>query len=517
MSCFDEDFFSENIITFRCAQCKKEDVDRILKSHYDKKTSGLVKSMLSMLDLNKPLCGSCASDFIQLKKMDCGHQILMEQLASNVNGLKLEWSSEVYSIPNVQQYLKDIIGTSASKIYGTTLSGNVKSRFKQFYKKKLKYRIIDLRQKVVSGQNRKKVVKQLNGSRFKSVSDYSEYLSHSLEKPKDGVIGVVLLPSNNYFMMMPIPMLSDVVVSLAMKESQLMLKQPHNKRFGGASGIVTSWTNSSSLPTVCKDNDKSTTDQIEQEYYLSCAQQGVGASIVYRNSEKKLVQFNSIYNDVKMSTLSPGKHMFNRIRHCSAFRDYCVMEEITRLHTMLILEQFNLLDKNSTESYVQVVRHNVMLSKTIGDKCEEWANHYTKLELGLLNACQFFDTDNNHSALSAHVDGNRGSNIETLSLIGRLPISTSESFIEDKAEKKIKSKSMYHKILKDMKGGFLFLPMDGIIIKISIGDMLLNCNFDNTIHLPDLERGIYNFSRTRCGKRKTNPDGERLQQIRKKV
>lgn len=121
------------------------------------------------------------------------------------------------------------------------------------YERSLNYRVMDLRTLKGKKSDRKQHIANLQGSSFNSSEEYLKYIEHSISRPSDGTIGLILLPYADYIMLMPTYMDYSDIVDVATKESLQMLQKPLNTRFGSASGIVTSSTMSSSLPKYVRD------------------------------------------------------------------------------------------------------------------------------------------------------------------------------------------------------------------------------------------------------------------------
>lgn len=234
---------------------------------------------------------------------------------------------------------------------------------------------------------------------------------------------------------------------------------------------------------------------------------GVGASVTYTKADGSQGQYDSIYNNVFMNKMKTSS-IDSRIRTSTSFRNIIVAQMITQLHTLLILDEINMLEEDFTKFFVQFPRSEIMRPLNESRR-EDWCSYYNELELGLLNTAAEFEIDTNHCALSAHVDKNKDGNLESLLLFGRVVLSD----CTETNNKKI-DQTLATKIVNDMKGGYIFFPVEGIVLYISCGDMILNCNLKKTIHLPDYDRGMINFSQvshsTRGG---GNLNGDRLRRV----
>ena len=86
----------------------------------------------------------------------------------------------------------------------------------------------------------------------------------------------------------------------------------------------------------------------------------------------------------------------------------------------------------------------------------------------------------NHIAVHGHTDGNTSHPVETLSLFARLPMCANVSM------------ETAHTYFKD---GYLYFPIDGIVIRYKIGRHIIHCNLKNTLHIPDDSRNDKNWSK----------------------
>ena len=501
-----------------CTVCKKQDTNSGLRNRY--------LSTLKQSDgVCTTVCPNCVTDFIQHRKSLLSNKCLLRQLNMKIGSLTPEW--KMFSmVEDVYDVLERLAGTEIAFAYRDIATGTVTSPFKSYIELDLKYYFINLRGVSPSGRARKSLENSLKGSRFESVNDYHHLLQHVIPMPPHLNFGIVLLPNDNFFMIMKTPFMREVdFLHRCFCATRQMHRQPLHKRSGAASGVVTSDTNSSSLPKVCRENSIEMKGRSNQKYYFSAAPKGVGASILYQNDDGSIRQFKSVYNDITMYNRS-GNQIVDSSASCIHERMFNILEEIGRLQCMIILFANELLDKDSCSTYLDTVRAAIT-TPIPNEELYDWVPETSDLERGLLCASQLFEMDINYSSLCSHVDGNRGSKIEVLGLLGKLDLDSKyldadNGMVDYLAPFKKASRTVGEsKIINEMKSGYLFLPMDGLVIKLIPGKMLLYCNFDATIHTPDEERGIYNFSTAKCKKRNSGgggggggtADGNRLRAI----
>ena len=83
-------------------------------------------------------------------------------------------------------------------------------------------------------------------------------------------------------------------------------------------------------------------------------------------------------------------------------------------------------------------------------------------------------------AVHGHTDGNKSHPFETLSLFARLPLDVQNS---------METVKMY------FKDGYLYFPIDGVVVRYRIGRHIIHCNLKNTLHIPDESRNNKNWSK----------------------
>ena len=86
----------------------------------------------------------------------------------------------------------------------------------------------------------------------------------------------------------------------------------------------------------------------------------------------------------------------------------------------------------------------------------------------------------NHIAVHGHTDGNTSHPVETLSLFARIPDGVPPTL------------DTVHTYFKD---GYLYFPIDGIVVRFNIGKHVIHCNLKNTLHIPDKSRNDKNWSK----------------------
>ena len=86
----------------------------------------------------------------------------------------------------------------------------------------------------------------------------------------------------------------------------------------------------------------------------------------------------------------------------------------------------------------------------------------------------------NHQAMAAHVDGNKTHQMETMSLFSRESLNAT---IDNS------------NLLNKSTDGYLYFPIDGLVIRIKCGKHYIHSYLTNTLHIPDISRNNINWSR----------------------
>lgn len=350
--------------------------------------------------------------------------------------------------------------------------------FKKMIKKTLSYRTIDLTNMPWSNHMTKKkynlMKKGLYGSSLYNDNDLKKHMEKSLVAPSDVHFGVIKLPFEDFVFMCNSNFKSIDSVLISLIETQNIQKLLLSGRSGSAGGIVSTITNSHSMTKFTSNVDNVFVPSID----------GTGYSCVYNNKDDVEKTYRSFYNDVYMNRLDISGKTADVSRSIAYARIF-VAEMKTRTECLIIAAELGLLsDEEINESFLFVKMKDKDYGKNILSipRFEE-SCLFTRYEyLLLLQACTTGEM-RNHQALKAHVDGNKSHLLESLSLFGRIDI------------EHVKSQKNFHEVVKHMTEGYIFLPLNGISLKIPCCTVSVHCKLKQTVHIPDLSRNKYNWSR----------------------
>ena len=180
-----------------------------------------------------------------------------------------------------------------------------------------------------------------------------------------------------------------------------------------------------------------------------------------------------------MQRLNKSKKLKLLLKH-KIFRDLTIKEMVSRFQGHIIAHQLKLFNDDEinpfevlTKIYKKDTEYsflNGLFNQTV----------YNEFEPSMLIWSSLTGEMRNHQSMSAHVDGNKSHEIETITLYTREKedISNEES-----------------NLCTTFNDGFLYFPLDGLIIRYKCGYEIIHCNLTDTLHLSDLSRDIINWSR----------------------
>ena len=233
--------------------------------------------------------------------------------------------------------------------------------------------------------------------------------------------------------------------------------------------MVFAQTNSHSLSNNCRSiNSK-----------LSAHKKGVGVSCKYINKDGDVKEFKSVYNDMFMYRIN-RKPKLKMLLRDETFRSITIKEMTSRIQSYLIAYHYSLLNDMETNPFL-TLEEIFSLSDEYHKEMSLFMNRgYSKFHASLLVWSTTTGEMRNHQSTAAHLDGNISHEIESLSLYSRESNDTS-----------IKKSNL---VMSDTDG-YLYFPIDGLVIRYKCGEHLIHCNLKHTIHLSDNTRNKINWSR----------------------
>ena len=480
-SCCDT-FEQEVSLNTKCRLCKGS-VYSNFTSEVEQMMGQNSKSTYIQMKLRQSLCIRCSVDLFQYEKKNEAKALLVRFLHSKVRKYSWKYKQDIEVISFLRRCehglneLADVYSKSAAI-------------FDKFFPNKTIVRCIDRRDKkgVLRQKHwlrsRKQHTIKLNGAEFTSVEDYKDILHYAVgvQDLDENHVGLILLPGDNYITIMNGNFPADDVVSLAiMHTSEMCNKSNLSKRAGSALGFVTSASISSSIPSSCDPT-------------LLPSSTGVSANVTWKSNidgQQKL--FTGVYADGFLHHQT-SKQKRNELLKNSYMNHILIRKGISRLVSAVILETYNIDTSKTSTRLLKWLDNDLRKSRN----SEKAGTCFHRLCDSLCKYMCTFGRSNNFQALAAHIDGNYVSKMETVTINGRVTEEDVNNAMEHLGTKH-RNNACYELVRENMKDGFLFMPLDGIVLRMRGGVDVMNCNLDNTIHVPDLSRNTVNFSTVEGG------------------
>jgi hypothetical protein len=181
---------------------------------------------------------------------------------------------------------------------------------------------------------------------------------------------------------------------------------------------------------------------------------------------------NSIYPDIKGQRLSKEQKR-KEVEKDAAMQSKLIVEMNSRLHCLLLLVEKGMgTPEELFGSFAKAV------GKVQNDD-KLWENARSDYKRILLEYACGTGEFRNHFNLGCHADTNKSHPTESMMVFGKVFCNTGDTAYDT---------------ISNMKDAKLFLPHEGIVLKLRCGRDVLHCRFAKTYHAPDAMRGINNHS-----------------------
>ena len=447
-------------------------------SEVEEKVKSNANSMYIAFKREQQLCIKCSVDIYQYERKHEANKLLLRLVHSKI--IKWKWKNTtnvgVFDFLEREEYkLKEL-----SFVYREAASS-----FPLVFPTSINVSCIDrrdkkgvLRQKAFL-RDRKKYTESLNGAEFNSVSEYEDVLKNAvgLTDLNDGYVGFILLPGQNYITIMNGKFsATDIVNQAVLQTTEINKTSKMKKRAGSALGFVTSSSLCSSLPNSCSAT-------------LLPSSRGVSVNVTWKSTQDgKQKLFRGVYADGFLNHQTSNSKM-KEMKRSTFLQNLLIGRGISRVVTALLLEHFAIDSSNTALKLLQWINNDLEKNKSRTKN----SSSFIRMCESLCRYMCSFGRSNNFQALAAHTDGNYVSKMETILINGRVQKEDVE-----KAKQILQAKHLtddcYEHVRMNMKDGYLFLPLDGIVLRMRGGVDVINCNLDDTIHIPDLSRNTVNFS-----------------------
>jgi hypothetical protein len=412
----------------------------------------------SFINRDEMYCPQCLENYIQLKKEEKANELLELTLSQTIPLYKLDWSNDDYVLINNKKILNRYLDSTCFDD-DTTMNTLRKSKY---------IHVMKIKSSMSSNEYKKKI-NHLKGSSISTNFNDEIMDEHSISYPLNDIGGLIIFQQTNDFLFIDkVPNKVQDIIDFSMSETMSINNLTLNGRSGSAGGFVNVGSNSHSLSKVTqKDNS-----------ILVASRNGVAMSCIYDNDKNDTKKYNSVYNDLYMNRLD-GKDKFNELKKNKSFRTITLNEMISRIQSFIIACQLKLNCKAYGNPFKSL--NDVIKTHKSNKKVNFFLNKkYSLFESMLLAwSCRTGEM-RNHMSVKAHTDGNSSHSIETLSLFARIPML---------------SQYTRESINKYFKDGYLYFPIDGLVVKYKVGRHIIHCSLKNTLHLADKSRNDKNWSK----------------------
>ena len=395
------------------------------------------------------ICPTCISIYIQMRRIEHSEEKLLSVYTRTLKLHQYEWS-EKKQVLDASRIFSDIMGIDchASDYISNELCSN-------FF-----YRTIKVKEIF---HNYNEIATSIMGASLPPNVDVTT-LNPNLVCCPEHDFGFIKLPRNKDFIIITKSNFNELsVLEQSLNEMKHISKGTIASRSGAAGGVMLPLNKCQSLSKVTQ-NDR----------VLCVRKKSVGMSVSYRNKEGIVKGRNAIYNDLYMKRYN-SKQKLRLVKSSLAYQRLLIREMVSRLKAFLILDREQLIPiQKSLEGFRRNDKHRLMMEKTFVTMGR------TVIESKLLSWACTTGEMRNHQAVKAHVDGNKSHPVETMSIFGRLPID---------------SKRLTADYVREMKPGFLLLPLEGMTLKMLCGYDLIHCCLKSTVHLADNTRNTCNWTK----------------------
>ena len=420
------------------------------------------------------ICTKCVCDSVQAFKYFNRNSHLMHCLNATVLYSKATWGKR-------QEYEL----ASCWQKYFPTASKELRNdpAFLEIIESTVSFRTYDVRHSsLISKVGKRSMMsdlkKSIEGASFFDSHDFSNFTKNAVCMPQDVDFGIVLLPEDDFIFVCNSNFRIIDCIHISLCEALAIKRLKCHGRSGAAGGIVSTDTNSHSMTKNTK----------RDENVFVPSKKGVGISCVYKNHMNQIKSFSGVYNDVYMNRIGIKEKTHNVHQNISYAR-ISLAEMKTRTISLILASELGLLTQTEIIDSFKFLSCNNLKPSQRTEHCplklhrKSRLDIFTNFERLLLHQACTTGEMRNHQALHAHVDGNKSHFLESLALFGRINV-------ED-----VYKEAKLSDVVQNMTGGYLYLPLEGIVLSMTCCTMSVHCKLKKTIHIPDLSRNTHNWSK----------------------
>ncbi len=269
---------------------------------------------------------------------------------------------------------------------------------------------------------------------------------------------------------------NEDIVDVSKNQTQRISLLGKAKRSGAAGGYV--------VPTHNHLHDQLSTQnpacRHHRRFYRSKYSKSTLCKIEYVNPQTgKMTVFKSVYNDIRMTRSSKNAKKEMTIKEPSLKRK-TLAEMEKRIRAMAIMFHFGLMrkEKDVVDTFLKTLEkvqddHLNGLLQNSPFKCKSLYKHI------LLSWACITGEMRNNQALANHCDANKGNDLESLTMWGRVPDNDKRSATT---------------VVANMTDGLLVMTLQGFAVRTRCGIDVIHCRLINTMHMPDRSRDDRNWS-----------------------
>ena len=185
--------------------------------------------------------------------------------------------------------------------------------------------------KILDKTRERELSSKICGGSLPDNFDFENMGENIIEHPKDGIVGLINLPYNDFIILDSVERDPTTIVEFCKDETELISHGKIGGRAGAAGGRTYSTTNSHSVKGVS-----------DGQFHLS--PEGCSSMITYYNEEDEVVTFRAVYNDIYMNRMGSRKKL-RAVKNSFLFCDVVLTEMVSRLKCMLLALSLGVIKK----------------------------------------------------------------------------------------------------------------------------------------------------------------------------
>ena len=323
--------------------------------------------------------------------------------------------------------------------------------------------------------------KRVEGGRHPDKFEYPDM--QLLRNPGDGSIGLVSWKNNgknrsgrDYVFIGSLGVSNECIKEVGGAESPHIQAMVRSKCVGAAGGYNIPSQKRCFDPLSLSKCTKKT-----REFARGPQAKSTACAVTYLNHDKETTPtYNSCYNDMLRRNLEE-KDLRRLYRSSKSERERAVKEMEFRVRCMLAVDHFELEATEIVWKPFRKIFSTVTQSKHVRQSWNMSLWECFLLEYARTGCVEY----RNHTAVTAHVDGNPDDFMGSLTLFPKLPMNMDAPACD---------------VVRLATNGVLCCPLRGVAFEIESGRDTMQLQLGDTMHVADRTRGVKNWSSTRWRK-----------------